>query len=1027
MLFFTFVALIEGFTITHLKLGDIKFERVYLKWDNRLHIKASLIDLSELKSDDEPINLQPLQHLPTIIKHSQEWIDTIDIQKLRYKDSTILIRYNKNARGKITLHNSKIDLNGSFNLNPETLELYLDTPPVAINKFSAKLSVEIPKKSFTLTTNLSLPNTPLLTGYLRGDDSQLYLQLKADREFNQIATIVDFIGVDPIVRPWIVEYAKFKSASLLSCIGRLNYDKPQNFLESLHIHAKATQGEYTFDPSIAPIKAPNVDIYFETGKLHIIPHDGMFYTLPAERSHLNIDFMTPHVMLNAFIKSSHAQLNNDILFLLNHYKIKVPVRQNIGTSDVDLNLSINLHDISISAHGQFIPKPSEIELDGFIFKTTGGKVILNDTNIDFYGFDADYGSLASAHVNGSFNATKRTGKINIIPTKCTPTNDPNNISMITADQHPKIVYLINPTQDLIEIYSSIWNVYGDTLVVEPVKIPFDFSNKHTTIPKLPFQIPNKLSGYLKGELSIKNWLFSLNFDKFDNNALKLLSKSFILNVSPKDNSIIISSPNASSWDFSGETVTLSSMNLINTQSSLIFNNINMIVKDQMSASLNGSYQKNKNIGVLALNDAVVINPQFKSYIDPSTTQNITFHTSKESIDFHSKNFGIDLKMDNEGWLMDIPDISFLSKSSPLLSRYKVNKGKIALLYSNEDKRVTFNGNVEYPYRLMMVNNKPLSNYRFSGSFENGKTFIRINDRFNVTDNGILLIRANNMGINAPELLRWLNDHQTTTSDTQKSSQKTVKLIANNVNLYLMENRKVISDTITATLDDDGLEGRLTQGNGSADILMKESLFYVDGRNFSDRFMENIFAFSDFDGGNLSFKIAGKSDQFEGVIRIDDVILKEYKVLNNVLSFINTIPSLTTFSLPNYNTKGLYVKDTYAHFSYQNHLFNIDNYTLNSAELKIVGNAKANMIEDTLNGTMTLKTDLGTTLGKVPMVGYILLGDDGSISTTLNLKGKLSDPIVETGIAKEIVGAPFNILKRTITYPFLWMIPDEKKK
>ncbi|MDD2829906.1 MAG: AsmA-like C-terminal domain-containing protein, partial [Sulfuricurvum sp.] len=99
----------------------------------------------------------------------------------------------------------------------------------------------------------------------------------------------------------------------------------------------------------------------------------------------------------------------------------------------------------------------------------------------------------------------------------------------------------------------------------------------------------------------------------------------------------------------------------------------------------------------------------------------------------------------------------------------------------------------------------------------------------------------------------------------------------------------------------------------------------------------------------------------------------------------------------------------------------------SPELKIDGSGEANIKDDTLNGTLTLKSDLGSALGKVPVVGYILLGDDGSISTTLNLKGKLSDPIVETGIAKEIVSAPFNILKRTITYPFLWMIPDEKKK
>jgi len=77
--------------------------------------------------------------------------------------------------------------------------------------------------------------------------------------------------------------------------------------------------------------------------------------------------------------------------------------------------------------------------------------------------------------------------------------------------------------------------------------------------------------------------------------------------------------------------------------------------------------------------------------------------------------------------------------------------------------------------------------------------------------------------------------------------------------------------------------------------------------------------------------------------------------------------------------------------------------------------------------LTLKTDLGSSLGKVPMVGYILLGDDGSLATTLTLSGKLDDPEIDTAIAKEIVTAPFNILKRTLVYPFLWMMDDKKKK
>jgi hypothetical protein len=209
--------------------------------------------------------------------------------------------------------------------------------------------------------------------------------------------------------------------------------------------------------------------------------------------------------------------------------------------------------------------------------------------------------------------------------------------------------------------------------------------------------------------------------------------------------------------------------------------------------------------------------------------------------------------------------------------------------------------------------------------------------------------------------------------------------------------------------------------------MRDGFFYIDGHDFNDNFMEHLFMFSDFKGGSFSFQAKGESDSFDGIMRVENTILKDYKVLNNILAFVNTIPSLATFSLPNYNTQGLPVKEGYAHYSYNKGILNVDNFTLNSPEMKILGEGHANINTQTLLGTLTLKTDLGAKLSKIPMVGYILFGEDGSISTTVTINGKLDDPKVETAIAKEIVTAPFNILKRTLVYPFLWMIPDEKKK
>ena len=1026
--FLGFVLLIEGFTISHLKLGDIVLEKVYLKWDNRLHIKASLIDLSALKSDDKPITLKSLQHFPKTIKHAEKWIASVDIEAIRYQHVSVSLHYFKNKQGTISVRNGNTTLDGKFTLTPKILHLTLSSPKESLNRIRGDLLLDIAQQSFAFNASLALPNSPIIRGFMRGNQTTLFLKFSADKSFKKLDELIDFIPLDPDIRPWIVQYAQFQSATLQSCEGKFLYDEPKNLLESLKVHATATKAQYTFDPMIAPIKADNVDVYFQKGKLHIIPHNGIFYTLPIQKSRLTIDFTTPHAMLNAHIVSSQGKLNDDILYLLNHYKINVPVRQNRGITNVDLNLSINLHTLNTTAKGQFIPSASEIELDGFVFKTLGGKVELDGANVNFYGFDARYKNLASAKVAGDFDASKGIGKVQIDPYFFNPTGDATELSLVSPSNAPHITYRIHPSQDTIEISPSLWHFFDEPLYLDRIKIPFNFKEHHAFIPKLVFSIPNKLSGNISGEVSAADWSLNLHLDKVDISGLNLIKAPFNLHITPKNNDILFTSPLPSFWKLGGQSISFSSFSILDAKDSLIFDNIHMYLKDQFNANLSGDYQKKTQQGSLQLQDINAINPRIARYLDINSTQSFSLDASKPELLFHSQSLGITLSSTDTGWKMEIPDISLLSKSSPLLSSYAINHGNAIFYYSPADKRVTFNGVIEYPYRLMMVNGKSLSTYRFSGSHTNGKTFLRVNDRLNITDENVITVRANNMGVNGRELLRWLSlDKKIDPKHTSAKELKPIHLNATNIVLYLMENRKILADSLHAKMSANDLDGRLTHKNGSADITMKDSLFYVEGRGFNDHFMENLFAFSDFEGGNLSFKISGKAEEFEGVMRIDEAILKEYKMLNNILSFINTIPSLTTFSLPNYNQKGLFVKDTYAHFTYQNHLFTIDNYTLNSSELKIAGNAQANILEDKLNGTLTLKTDLGSALGKVPMVGYILLGDDGSISTTLNLKGKLSDPVVETGIAKEIVTAPFNILKRTVSYPFLWMMDDEKKK
>jgi hypothetical protein len=657
----------------------------------------------------------------------------------------------------------------------------------------------------------------------------------------------------------------------------------------------------------------------------------------------------------------------------------------------------------------------------------GGIVTLDTTKISFGGFDATYKNNLHAKVDGHFDAHTGKGEVQVLPISCTPTGDATAIALSTQLSPTKAIYRIDPNQDSIQLLPSQWKIFGESLNIEGFTVPFNFKNASSFIKKIHYWIPNKVDGSFTGTIKSDQLWLQIILNKFNMNNLILQNKEYTLLLNSNKNGLNISGNEISHWKLNDQNISLSALKINISDNKVAFNNVHTKIDSIIEGSVSGEYLWKQEQGSVLLSEMTPLNPYISGYVNLNKNQKFSFNTQDNHLTIHSQALGVDFSTIRDGWKIIIPDISLLSGNSPLLHQYKFNNGHVDLFYYPDEQRYAFNGIINYPYHLMIINDESLSTYTFSGSYQHGKASLKVNDRLQINYADTVKIKANNIGINAIELARWLDIPHESIESKDSSASKPISLYATNTYLYLMKNRKVVADTLSATLENGDLTAKMNHAKGSADLIMKSGIYYVKGNRFNDTFMENLFALSDFKGGEMSFELTGKVNDFQGVMKIENATLKEFKLLNNILSFVNTIPSLITFSVPNYNANGLPLKEAYSHYTYRNKQFMIDNFTLDSPELKMVGEGNINFKEDSILGTMTLKSDLGSKLGRVPMVGYILFGNDGSLSTTVNIKGKLSDPTVETAIAKEIVTAPFNILKRTITYPFLWMMDDEKKK
>lgn len=1031
--FFTFIALLEGISIDRLKVGEIKIEKLYLKWDKALLIKAGKIDLSNLKSDDTPITLEPLAKLPLYIRYVEGWVKTVHIDILQYKDISATVHYKKNSVGEIILYQGNAAYKTTFSLNPETFYIALPHLKLHEGDISGALTIKLKKQELHADIFLMLPQTPKLHIKASGDTDTLTLSVHLGHEVTTLKPLIRFIGIDPEISPWIVDYAQAKHLVLHRLGGTFHYDKPEELLLSLRADATVSMGEYTFAQGIEPIKAPRVNLKFTEGKLYIYPDNGTFYNLPTEKSYLFIDFTTPHTELNAFIRTRHAILNDAILGLLRHYNINLPIKQTAGECDVDLNLSVNLHSFDTTAQGVFRPTSSELLLEQIPLRSEGGTVTLNTTRVRFDNFVAVYGdNKVHARVKGSYDAHTDRGIVSIDAYDVS-LNDHNRRLTLHDRRFPlRVNYIIAPGSDSLDVMPSQWNLLGETLKIDGFRAPFDYRRAYATVQSVPFTLVNKIYGNFNAVFngSEQKTDLSLHLKELNIGEISLHHAPMDINIHYDKTLSTLQSPNASAWTFHKLPLLISPFSVSLKGEEITFERIDTVLGDILKGNFAGKYNLETQRGSVRLSDMVPINPKIVPLVETKEFIDLSVDASGDEINLNAETLKAHFSTIPNGWKIALADISLLSRKSPLLRLYNIENGHLNLFYTGESSRYTFNGEVKYPYALMMINDQPISRYRFSGAYQNDHSTIRINDRLILTQTaGDIAIRAFNAGINMQQLSKFLSRHpENKQSDTnQSTSSVPIRIDATNTYLYISKGRKIVADSLKATIQDDNIDASLHHLHGNATLKMRNGVFYIDGRSFNDNFMEHLFTFGDFIGGEFSFQAKGESDSFEGVMKVENTILKEYKVLNNVLAFVNTVPSLATFSLPNYNTQGLPVKEGYAHFTYDKGIVNVDNFAINSREIKILGEGHADLKEETLQATLTLKSDLGSKFSKIPMVGYIIFGDDGSISTTVTVSGKIENPTVETAIAKEIVTAPFNILKRTLVYPFMWMIKDEKKK
>lgn len=207
--------------------------------------------------------------------------------------------------------------------------------------------------------------------------------------------------------------------------------------------------------------------------------------------------------------------------------------------------------------------------------------------------------------------------------------------------------------------------------------------------------------------------------------------------------------------------------------------------------------------------------------------------------------------------------------------------------------------------------------------------------------------------------------------------------------------------------------------------------FVDAKNMNDEFLNSLMNKKLIKDGNVNLTAKGKDGVITGSADLKNTRIKDLAILNNLLIFINTSPALINpfLAIPSvvgmatsggFNLNGYRVIEGKVDFSYnfEKKFLNMNKIFTKGNGIDFDGYATIDFESSKVDSKLKLifLKNYSKIVGAIPVINYVLLGDENRVDTQVEIYGTLDKPKYKTELAKEGVIAPLNLIKRIITSP-----------
>ncbi|AKF24694.1 hypothetical protein YH65_04305 [Sulfurovum lithotrophicum] len=265
---------------------------------------------------------------------------------------------------------------------------------------------------------------------------------------------------------------------------------------------------------------------------------------------------------------------------------------------------------------------------------------------------------------------------------------------------------------------------------------------------------------------------------------------------------------------------------------------------------------------------------------------------------------------------------------------------------------------------------------------------------------------------------------------KKSSQKMV--IRGKKSNIRYDKYTLLTDAYTVTIYPGNNTIRAVGKLGSDKVTFRKTgkKITIEALRIHDRMLHPLINFNGLQKGRYTIRLSGiPGKRMKGEILLDGGILKSFKAYSKTRNFIKSNKSLSQIQDPGLTKKGFKIQEGKILYRIVKDKVIFDTVYVKGDTATIVGKGTLDIKTKKLNIKLAVQTvrKLGKIIGSLPLLGYILMGKDNSVTIGLTIKGTLDDPKVNYSAAKEILSLPFDLIKRTLQSPAHIINTGKKKK